>query len=227
MNQPPQPRVSLGLPTYNGERFLAETISSILAQTFEDFELIISDDGSTDGTLALCERYAASDPRVHVSTSSGPRGPAHNFNRVAGLASGALFKWCAQDDPIEPTFLERCVDALERRPELVLAYPLARTRPATGAISLPWGSRPALESSDIATRWRDALASPRDPMPLQIFGVIRTDQLRRHRTHGRLPGLRPLSRLRAVLARPVRGDRGTAARARRAHRPGRAAACRG
>ena len=117
------PRVSIGLPVYNGEAFLRQTLDSIQAQTVEDYELIISDNGSTDATEAICREYAALDRRVRYYRSPANLGASRNFNRVFQLSKAPYFKWAADDDVIAPEFLERCLDVLEDNPKIVLAYP--------------------------------------------------------------------------------------------------------
>ena len=92
------PRVSIGLPVYNGERFLPQALDSILAQTFEDFELIISDNASTDTTEEICRTYATQDQRIHYHRHEQNRGAAWNFNYIVPLARGEYFKWAADDD---------------------------------------------------------------------------------------------------------------------------------
>ena len=104
---PHVPRVSLGMPVYNAQRFLREVLDSILAQTFTDFELIISDNGSTDATESICREYAARDPRVlYYPNDRVNHGPAWNYNRTEALARGEYFKWAAADDLLAPTLLE-------------------------------------------------------------------------------------------------------------------------
>src|SRR5262245_57216615 len=92
------PRVSIGLPVYNGAKYLAEAIDSLLEQTFSDFELIISDNGSTDATPAICEEYAAKDGRIRFLRQEINRGLAWNWNCVLEESRGAYFKWAACDD---------------------------------------------------------------------------------------------------------------------------------
>ncbi|MCC6396547.1 MAG: glycosyltransferase family 2 protein [Bacteroidetes bacterium] len=116
------PTVSLGVPVRNGEKFLQITLDSIAAQTYQDYEVIISDNGSTDGTAAICNRYAASDSRVRYIRAEENNGAAWNFCNVAKAARGKYFKWLAHDDPIQPEYLERCVAVLESRPEVVLCF---------------------------------------------------------------------------------------------------------
>lgn len=117
-----KPRVSIGMPVYNGEVYLRQSIESILAQTFQDFELIISDNGSSDRTEEICRAYAARDGRIRYYGESVNRGAAWNHNRVFELSRGEYFKWHCHDDLCDPTFLEKCVGVLDRDPSVVLCY---------------------------------------------------------------------------------------------------------
>ena len=110
------PLISIGVPVYNGEKYLAATVDSILAQTFADFELVISDNGSTDGTQAMCEAYAARDPRVRYFREEENRGAPWNIDRVVALSRCEFFKWQSADDTLAPTFLQRCVEVFENDP---------------------------------------------------------------------------------------------------------------
>ncbi len=96
------PRLTLGLPAYNGERFLAESLDALLAQTYTDFELIISDNGSTDRTGEIARRYEAKDHRVRYVHHPVNRGSTFNHNFVIGQARGELFKWVSDDDLYDP-----------------------------------------------------------------------------------------------------------------------------
>jgi glycosyltransferase involved in cell wall biosynthesis len=125
------PRVSIGLPVYNGENYLAETLDSILAQTFTDFEVIISDNASTDRTETICRQYAAQDRRIRYLRNTSNLGAAKNYNRVFELSQGEYFKWNGHDDPLAPVFLERCVAVLDRHPGVVLCF--ARNRSMSAA----------------------------------------------------------------------------------------------
>lgn len=122
MNQN-QPLVSVGMPVYNGDHYLDSAINSILAQTFRDFELIISDNGSTDKTQEICRHYANLDSRIRYIRNEENLGAGWNFDRVAELATGKYFKWACHDDLCAPEFLQECVEVLERDPSTVLAYP--------------------------------------------------------------------------------------------------------
>jgi glycosyltransferase involved in cell wall biosynthesis len=140
----PTPRVSIGLPVYNGERYLRECLDGLLAQTFDDFELIVSDNASTDGTEAMAREYAARDPRVRYHRHPANRGAAWNFNEAFRLGRGEYFKWAAYDDICRPTFLADCVDVLDARPEVAWCHP--QTRHIDGAGHLV----PAERDSSIA-----------------------------------------------------------------------------
>jgi len=118
-----KPGVSIGIPVYNGERFLREALDSLLAQTYLDFELIISDNASTDGTEEICRMYAVQDRRVRYYRNAKNVGVGPNFNRVFELSTGDYFKWASADDICKPEHLARCLEVLERDRTAVLAYP--------------------------------------------------------------------------------------------------------
>jgi glycosyltransferase involved in cell wall biosynthesis len=116
------PLVSIGMPIYNDERFATEAITSLLVQTFGDFELIISDNASTDGTPALCQAFAARDPRVRYVRQPANLGLTGNLNFVRDQARGEFFMWAASDDRWHPTFVEVLVRALRAHPRAVSAF---------------------------------------------------------------------------------------------------------
>ena len=115
--------VSVGVPVYNGEKYLAETLDSLLAQSLQEFEIVISDNASTDRTPEICRSYQAKDHRIRYSRNERNIGAALNFNRLVELSRAPLFHSGACDDLYAPLFLERCVDALDRDRGLVLSYP--------------------------------------------------------------------------------------------------------
>lgn len=117
------PAVSIGVPVYNGADYLREALDSILAQTFDDLEIIISDNASEDETQLISEEYAARDPRIRYERSARNRGAAWNYNNVVKLARGKYFKWAAHDDWLAPTYIERCVQELESSDSIALVYP--------------------------------------------------------------------------------------------------------
>jgi glycosyltransferase involved in cell wall biosynthesis len=111
------------MPVYNGERFVAQAVESILSQTFRDFELIISDNASTDATERICREYAERDSRIRYYRSEQNRGAAWNHDRVVELARGEYFKWQSHDDYCDPTFIEKCLAGIRGDPSVVLCYP--------------------------------------------------------------------------------------------------------
>jgi glycosyltransferase involved in cell wall biosynthesis len=111
------------MPVYNGARYLAATLESFLEQTHQDFEIWISDNGSTDDTPAVATGYAERDARIHYERHPENRGAAWNFNHVRRFARGAYYKWAAHDDLHHPTYLIRCIEALEANPDAAIAQP--------------------------------------------------------------------------------------------------------
>jgi len=129
------PRVSIGLPVYNGEKYLRAALDSLLGQDYGDFELIISDNASTDGTAGICQEYVGKDRRIRYHRNDVNVGSARNYNRVFELARGEFFKWASHDDECHPTMLRRCLETFEGGPpSLVLAYPQADIIDASGQV---------------------------------------------------------------------------------------------
>ena len=122
----------MGLLVYNGEQYLAETIDSLLAQTFEDFELVISDNASTDATAEICRSYAERDSRIRYIRQAENIGAMGNFNFLFSQARGRYFKWAAADDLVAPTFLTRCIEFLDTQPDYVLCHTRTVTIGANG-----------------------------------------------------------------------------------------------
>src|SRR5215472_14068114 len=160
MNKTPEvsPAIlSIGLFVYNGERFLEEALHSILSQTLTDFELIISDNASTDRTGEIAEAYAKGDNRIRYYRSEKNMGAGWNVRRVYELATGKYFKWAAADDLLEPEFLRRCVVALDRDPDCVVAYAKTREVDENGAFIKNYITPMQTNSSDPVARFREML----------------------------------------------------------------------
>jgi glycosyltransferase involved in cell wall biosynthesis len=128
ISMPSCPMLTVGMPVYNADRFLAKALDSFLGQTFKDFELLISDNASTDRTEEICREYAARDHRIRYFRNPQNMGAGWNFRRVYSLANEKYYKYAAHDDFIEPTFLEECTAALEADPGLVLAHARTETK---------------------------------------------------------------------------------------------------
>lgn len=174
------PRVSIGLPVYNGENFLRAALDSILQQDYTDFELIISDNASQDATEKICREYAAKDPRIRYYRNEKNIGASGNFNRLVELARGEFFKWASHDDLHLPGFLRRCMEVMDSAPATVaLVTPRAEVIDEHGNVL-----NMVVESLDAryplphmrvehvvrTVRWATAL-----------FGVIRTNVLKKTR----------------------------------------------
>lgn len=171
-------RVSIGLPVYNGEEYLQSTIAGILDQSFGDFELIISDNASTDATQEICSSFAEHDPRIIYHRNDENIGAAKNFNLTFARAQGEYFKWAAHDDAIAPDFIALCVDALDRDASAVLAYSGIQIIDATGAVRATYADRlPHLASNLSHERFADLILV--DHRCYEIFGLIRSSVLRR------------------------------------------------
>ena len=193
------PKVSIGLPVFNGAKYLAGTLDRLLSQTYPDFEIVVSDNASTDETSEICADYCNRDKRIRYFRNNSNIGAAPNFNRVFELSRGAYFAWAAYDDVHDRRFLERCVPILDRNPGVVLSHSAigfiddneAPVRFYTGKGSANDGDyirdiygNPVMEpdilhiaeSSDPEVRFRDVLQNVN--WCLQVFGLIRADALR-------------------------------------------------
>lgn len=170
------PLISLAIPVRNGESFIEEAISSLRAQTFTDFELIIVDNASTDATAAICERLAREEPRIRYVRNATDIGAGGNFNRCVELASGELFKWCAHDDLIGPTYLQLCVQALAAEPGAVTAYGKLVGIDALGNRT-GYVERPLAAPRDASAALRFKLVTYRQGLDAAIFGLHRRSAL--------------------------------------------------
>jgi glycosyltransferase involved in cell wall biosynthesis len=180
------PTLTVGVPVFNGALYLETAVSSVLAQSFRDLELIISDNASTDATGEIGRALAAADPRVSYRRNAENVGLSGNLNLLVPLARGRLFKWATADDVLRPGYLERCVAALDADPAVVLAYPRTDFVDGDGApldLEDPgWN----VASTDVYERLRFAIAA--DHFVNASLGVIRTDALRRTRLMPPYPG---------------------------------------
>lgn len=170
------PRVSIGLPVYNGEQFLAKAIESILAQDFDDFELIVADNASTDRSVEIAAEYAALDHRVTIHRSEVNRGAAWNFNRCVHLSGGHYFKWVAHDDELEPTWLSQCVTTMDGRPDVVLCYPRTLEIDMDGNVTT---ELPSWSAVDASARRRVGKVLLSMINCIAMFGLTRREQLLR------------------------------------------------
>jgi glycosyltransferase involved in cell wall biosynthesis len=177
-----RPNVSIGLPVRDGDRYLDEAIRSILNQTYGDFELIISDNASTDRTEAIARGWAAVDPRVRYVRNPVDVGAAPNFHQCFRLARGKYFKWAAYDDLLHPKYLELCVEGLEMNPEVVLAHSSAEQIDDAGDLVGHIPNIVEVNSEDPVRRFTNVVTEERLNLP--IFGVMRSEVLATTSLHG-------------------------------------------
>jgi glycosyltransferase involved in cell wall biosynthesis len=173
-----RPRVSVGIPVRNGQRFIRQAIDSLLAQTFTDFELIICDNASTDQTEAICREYAARDARVRYFRNTFNVGPAGNHNKCFNLCRGEYFRWHAHDDMCAPDYLEKCVQVLDADPGVVIAYPSTLVVDENGKPMEEYRFHPKTDSPDPTRRFGElVLVNHRAHRAVEIFGLIRASAL--------------------------------------------------
>lgn len=178
------PKVSIGMPVYNGENYLEQSLTSLLNQSFKDFELIISDNASTDKTEKICRSYAVADPRVHYYRYEENQGAAWNFNNLVSLARYEFFMWAAHDDLWDSEYIKRCVEVLQQHSEVVLCYAATQEINEKGEIGRKTITDPQLGSPKPYVRFG---ASWRYSPHIPVFGLMRTDILKKTRLIGNFP----------------------------------------
>jgi glycosyltransferase involved in cell wall biosynthesis len=177
------PTVSIGLPVYNGERYLAGAIQSLLGQDYQNFELIISDNASTDGTEEICRSMAAQEPRIRYFRNAENIGATRNYNRVFQLSRGAFFKWASHDDECHTTLIRRCLEVYkECPPSTVLVYPKSEIIDERGAVKHLAPDDISCRSDRAVKRFAKVLFSSSFANPL--WGLIRSDALKKTRLMG-------------------------------------------
>jgi glycosyltransferase involved in cell wall biosynthesis len=172
-----RPLVTIGLPAYNREALLRQSLDSLLAQTYTNFVLLISDNASTDATPQICKEYAQRDSRVKYYRNDVNIGNPRNFNRVFELTTTPYLKWSTTDDLWEPTFLERALEVMERDPSIALCYPKTFIIDAHGQNPQPYEDGLHLMQEDPAERFLTLIKSIR--LAHQHLGLIRMSCLRR------------------------------------------------
>ena len=165
------------MPVYNGEPYIGIAIESILSQTFGDFELIISDNASTDQTEAVCRDFAARDDRIVYTRNEENIGAARNYNRIVDMASAEYFRWSNADDVLAPTLHERCIAVLDSNPDVVLSYGKTKIIDANGNEIEDYEDRLDLRNdrpSDRFIKFHDSVG-----LTNVIYGLMRTEAVRK------------------------------------------------
>jgi len=174
----PSARVTIGIPVYNGERRIRHVLDSLLAQDYPDIEIVVSDNASTDDTVAIVEEYVRHDGRILVERNETNTGAVPNFRKALRLARSAYFMWAAVDDDWEPTFVSRMVGELDAHADAGIAFSAVDLVDDEGS---PLGEV-RFQGEDNPGRlshWALAhrILSPRK-YNLWIYGLFRTERLR-------------------------------------------------
>lgn len=198
---PREPRLSIGMPVYNGERFLAQALTCLLEQTYRDFEILVLDNASTDRTPEIVAAFMARDPRIRYQRNETNIGASPNFAKVASLTKAPFFKWAAHDDLHAPTYLAACMRILEEHPDVVLSHSdqiyigecgrdFERGRPGTFIDPMTGGELP-VDKVDLAerggplARFTDVVFNSR--IGSHMFGIVRRSALDRTRSIQNIP----------------------------------------
>ena len=175
------PRVSICLPVYNGEMHVSATIRSVLAQSFENFELVINDNASTDSTPAICRAFAANDSRIHYARAEVNGGLAWNFNQAFARSRGEYVLWIGHDDLLAPAHISSCVQALESSPQAVVCFPNVNYIDQQGDLIQQVELKNPASSAEVSQRFLEILWDQRcDP----VCGLMRAAALKRTGLHG-------------------------------------------
>jgi glycosyltransferase involved in cell wall biosynthesis len=167
--------ITVGMPVYNGEEFLEQSIKSVLWQTFGDFEFLISDNASTDRTEEVCRDYAAMDSRISYRRNEENIGAACNYNRLFAAGSAPYFRWMNADDRAERNLHESCLKALQEHPDAVLAYGQTRIIDQHGEATTFYTDNLDLQQSQPSERFVQFFKNV--GLTNIIYGLMRRDAL--------------------------------------------------
>jgi len=172
--QEAKPLVTIGLPVYNEARFIDAALASVRRQDYPNLEIVVSDNASTDATLAICERHAGEDARIRIERAAANRGATANFQHTLDVAGGTYFMWAGGHDLWSANFVSACVARLQANPDASLAFGNCQW---IGADERPYPR---------ASGWTDTRGLAPVARLITIFwgnmhpvvGLIRTDALR-------------------------------------------------
>jgi GT2 family glycosyltransferase len=174
--------ITVGVPVYNGERYLRETLESLLAQTFPDFLVFVGDNASDDGTEDIGREFARLDNRVRYIRHPVNLGAAENYNELFRRAETELFRWAAADDPSEPRYLEACLEALRANEDAVLAYPQVMLIDSESKRLQQYDEGLHLPQSNPGERFLELLRNTK--LCNAVYGLARTEAIGRTRLMG-------------------------------------------
>ena len=170
-----KPRLSIGLPVYNGEKYLENALNSLINQTYTDFELHISDNASTDRTGEICEAYVAKDPRVHYYRNSVNIGATQNWYRVFKLSTGEYFASVAHDDVYDPEYMRKCIKVLDQDPSVVVCHSKTNVIDANDNFIGNFEAEVDTTSDKPHMRLYNIITT--DYLCIQLYGVMRSKTL--------------------------------------------------
>ena len=170
------------MPVYNGEPYLSDAITSVLCQTMTDFEIIISDNASNDGTEEICREIARLDDRIRYTRNSENLGAARNYNRVFELSRGEYFRWANADDLFESELHEKCVKVLDSNPKAVLTYGKTEIIDESGNVLRPYEDNLDLQQELASDRFLTFFRSV--GLTNVIYGLMRADAMRKTNLFG-------------------------------------------
>jgi len=173
---PEKALVTVGVPVYNGERYLEQCLDSLLSQTYRNFVLVISDNASTDRTQEICGRYAKADPRVRYHRNPVNIGLYGNFNRLLELVRTPYVKLASADDFWAPEMLADAMEQMERDPSLALCHPRAVLVGEDGGETRRYDKPLHVMEGDAALRFKRVLNEL--ALVNQLMGVMRIDAVR-------------------------------------------------
>jgi glycosyltransferase involved in cell wall biosynthesis len=171
------PLVSVGVPVYNGEDYLPQALDALLAQDLDDFEVIVCDNASQDGTAEIAKDYAARDRRFRYHRNERNLGLSGNFNKAFELATGKYFKWAAHDDLHPPQMLRVCTTVLEQDPAAVICGSAVAVMDDDGEVFEQWHPSVDLRSPPAHVRFHRLIWTLEETHPL--FAVMRSEALAR------------------------------------------------
>lgn len=173
------PRVCIGIPVYNGARYIASTIESALGQTYDDIEVVVADNASTDGTAEICREFAARDDRLRYVRFEEHLGVADSYTRTFGLCRSEYFLWTASDDTHDPKFVEKAAAVLDATPDAVVCYSHTAIVDERGDIVRRDDFELELDHPSRTTRFhRMIMAPPKFHGAHEQYGLIRAEVMR-------------------------------------------------
>ncbi len=178
LSSPPQRLVSVGVPIRNGAATLRRALDSIVAQTYENLEIIISDNQSSDDTESICREYASRDPRVRYMRQSQPLTAVENFRAVADASHGEFFIWAAYDDLRDSNYVETLLRGLDRHPGASICF--SEAAEFTSLEAHEAAARIQHRFQTLGLSFMDVVRQQTSTYCVHVYGLIRSSYLREY-----------------------------------------------